>query len=371
MKRVLGCLFAVLILMLAGIASADGFYVVSGTNSLNLRAAPSTGAAWLGACENGEWVEHLSTSGGWYYVLTPDGKYGYMSANYLTTGDTTARQVGIVNNNSGGKKLNLRASPSYSATVLGQYPDGVPCVLGGYGDGWYTATVDGKIGFFRAEFIKTVSGAGSGMAATVKSPNKGRVNLRTGPGKQYSASASVPANSYVMVLCRGKDWWQVSWNGKAGFMSAEFLSEGLAIGNDPITPAASGYAIVNNPKATQYLNLREQPSQSARSLGGYKNGVQVKVLNQGNIWCQVQVNGKTGYMMTKYLLFNNLPGTAVKTVTHPDKTFVYLRASASTGGAALKKVLHGTQVYVLTPGTVWSQVTYNGVTGYMMTSFLK
>ena len=371
MKRMFGCLLAALVLMLEGIASAEGFYAVTGTNSLNLRAAPSADAAWLGAYEGGMWVEHLSTSGSWYYVLTPDGKYGYMSANYLTTGDTAEQQLGVVNNTSGGKYLNLRASPGYSATVLGQYGDGTPCRITGYGDGWYCVAVDGKTGFFRSEYVRSFRGAGSGETATVKSPNKGGVNLRTGPGKQYSAIASVPANSYVMVLCRGRDWWQVSWNGKAGFMSAEFLTPGLDTGSGSTLPSSSGYAVVNNPKATQYLNLREQPSQSARSIGGYKNGVQVKILSQGNTWCRVQVNGKNGYMMTKYLLFNNLPGTAVKTVTHPNKTFVYLRATASTGGTVLKKVTHGAQVYVLTPGTGWSQVLYNGVTGYMMTSFLK
>ena len=70
------------------------------------------------------------------------------------------------------------------------------------------------------------------------------------------------------------------------------------------TTTNSTIAYVNNPKATQVLNLRETPSQSARSIGQYRNGTMVKVVSRGSTWCEVYVGTKHGYMMTRYLSFN-------------------------------------------------------------------
>jgi uncharacterized protein YgiM (DUF1202 family) len=86
----------------------------------------------------------------------------------------------------------------------------------------------------------------------------------------------------------------------------------------------------------------------------------------------VVVDGKTGYMMSRYLEFYGMSAASTATVTHPDRTFVYLRGGPSQqNGQVLQKVPHGAKVTILTPGTTWSQVKYNGQTGYMMTKFLK
>lgn len=95
------------------------------------------------------------------------------------------------------------------------------------------------------------------------------------------------------------------------------------------------------------------------------------MLSQGNTWCKVIVDGKTGYMMTEFLKFYGLNGSSSATVVHPDRTFVYLRGGPSQQtGRVLQKVPHGARVTILTPGATWSQVKYNGQTGYMMTRFL-
>ena len=52
------------------------------------------------------------------------------------------------------------------------------------------------------------------------------------------------------------------------------------------------------------LNLRETPSQSARSIGQYRNGTRVKVVRKGSPWSEVYVGTRHGYMMTRYLSFD-------------------------------------------------------------------
>ena len=49
------------------------------------------------------------------------------------------------------------------------------------------------------------------------------------------------------------------------------------------------------------LNLREEPDKSSFMLEQYPNGTAVTVLENQGTWSQVEVNGKTGYMMNEYL----------------------------------------------------------------------
>lgn len=49
------------------------------------------------------------------------------------------------------------------------------------------------------------------------------------------------------------------------------------------------------------LNLRQTASLDAKVLGQYPTGTWVTIHEQGDTWSRVTVNGKSGYMMTKYL----------------------------------------------------------------------
>ena len=51
------------------------------------------------------------------------------------------------------------------------------------------------------------------------------------------------------------------------------------------------------------LNLRQTASLDAKVLGQYPTGTWVTIHEQGDTWSRVTVNGKSGYMMTKYLAF--------------------------------------------------------------------
>ena len=49
------------------------------------------------------------------------------------------------------------------------------------------------------------------------------------------------------------------------------------------------------------LNMREEPNMDAKVTGRYRNGTQVEILEVGDEWVKVSINGKTGYMMIKFL----------------------------------------------------------------------
>ena len=49
------------------------------------------------------------------------------------------------------------------------------------------------------------------------------------------------------------------------------------------------------------LNMRAKPGTDARVTGRYRNGTQVEILEVGDEWVKVSINGKTGYMMVQFL----------------------------------------------------------------------
>ena len=70
----------------------------------------------------------------------------------------------------------------------------------------------------------------------------------------------------------------------------------------------SAYALVNNPNPADRLHLRAEPDQRSYSYGKFYNRTPVLVLERGNTWTKVQIgrgeNAMTGYMMTKFLVFD-------------------------------------------------------------------
>lgn len=120
------------------------------------------------------------------------------------------------------------------------------------------------------------------------------------------------------------------------------------------------------------LNLRETASLSAKVLGQYPTGTLVEIIESGDEWHKVTVNGKTGYMMAKYLKVTDEVTSGTATVYNPNgNSYVNFRSAASLNASVLSRVPVGTQIPVLSKGTDWTKTQIDGVTGYISTWFLK
>ncbi len=373
MKKFLIALAAAVLML--GISSALGeFAVVSNTSSLNLREGPGYAYEIIGTVARSEWVQVDGESDGFYAVtLVKNGRTGYVDSNYLSFGSSSSASgtTGVVNNPKSTSFLNLREYPSYSANVLGIYYNGAECEIISSYNGWYEVEIDGMIGYFRYEYIKIKGSVGK---ATVVSSNGKNVNLRSGPSTSYSSIKSVQPGTSVNILLKGNNFWKISVNGTVGYMASAYLStSGGSSDGGSVTPTTSGYVVVNNPNTSALLNLREQPSSSAKILAQYPNGTRFEVIAQGETWCKVYgtASKRTGYMMTKYLKLYGLPGVPSKTVQN-GSSYVNLRTMPSKDtGSVIARISSGSTVTVLTPGDEWTQVRYGKLTGYMMTYFLK
>ena len=116
------------------------------------------------------------------------------------------------------------------------------------------------------------------------------------------------------------------------------------------------------------LNLRQQPSLSAKVLGQFPTGTLVEIVEAGDEWHKVEVNGKSGYMMAKFLNSGETQQTAV--VRTNTGIGLNLREEPATNGAIITSAKNGAQVVVLQKGREWSRVSVNGEEGFMATQYL-
>lgn len=334
----------------------------------------------------------------WCQVNT-GGVSGYMLTSQLSftyAGGTTG--TAYVKTQNLADKLNLYADPNQESSVLGSYATGTRVTADSTLFDWKRVVVDGKTGYMLAKHLvdtdPSVPTLGPTPAATptsaayavVNNANPtARLNLREWASTTSKSLGQYYNGTVVRVLEYGPAWCRVEVDGIMGYMMTAYLLFGGAAPvptPQPQPTASSAYAQVNNPVPTERLNLRQRPDTQSAVLGRYYNGTVVRVLQHGATWCQVEVGGLTGYMMTSYLYFGAgvvptpaptvSPSATYATVKNPVATQrLNLRDRASTSGKVLGKYYNGTRVRILRYGSDWCYVDVNGLVGYMMTQYLS
>lgn len=125
------------------------------------------------------------------------------------------------------------------------------------------------------------------------------VNLRSGPGVNYSVLACLPRGASVTVTDRSNsEWYAVSYNGNEGFMSSRYLSiteEGSSSGTVVVETESNGYINAN------YVRFRSGPSTDSSILGEYNSGKEVYITGTSGDWTACTINGRSGYVFSQYV----------------------------------------------------------------------
>ncbi len=194
------------------------------------------------------------------------------------------------------------------------------------------------------------------------------LNIRSGPGVSYQWLGSVPRGGWVQVQANYGDWYQVyvSDKGISGYMSANFLKTANASGTDGTT------FVVNNPKPTQFLNLRQYPDLNAPVLGIFYNGASGAVLSETAGWYQVSIGGLVGYFRGEYLRFSGgMTGGSTATVYSANGGAVNLRSGPGYTYGAIAQLRPGNTVTVHLKGQNFWYVSAGGRSGFMDSKFLR
>lgn len=297
----------------------------------------------------------------------------------MTASAVAETRFGVVYNSS---TVNLRREANQYSTWLGSYASGEwVAITGEYGNWYYVTGPDGKTGYMSKNYID-VTTPRYGVVGVVNNPKAtSHLNLRAAPS--YGANVvDIYYNGVPCVLLsQSNGWYHVRVDGVDGYFREEYITRYSYAYSEEV-------ATIVTPNNTG-LNLRSGPGMDYASMGLYNGGGYVMVLQRGNGWWKVSIDGKVGFMMTDFLqdgiakptasqLTAGTTSTPVDTsgayavVTNPKSTQVLnLRVQANTTSKVLGQYRNGTKLTVLGHGTEWCRVQDSaGNVGYMMTQFL-
>ena len=160
----------------------------------------------------------------------------------------------------------------------------------------------------------------------------------------------------------------------------------------PVFASAEGETLWVNCADGKTLNLRAEPSRTARKLTGLECGTNVTVLpvsNETEGWTCVRAKGRDGWVMTKFLVsrkpgkyeiterndnFQNVDNYTVSAQPlkgQPEKS-VCLREKPNKTAKSIRRLASGDQLTVVAVGKVWSKVvdTATGRTGYVANDYI-
>ena len=114
------------------------------------------------------------------------------------------------------------------------------------------------------------------------------------------------------------------------------------------------------------LNVRTGPGTSYKIAGVLSKGDKVKLVSSGKNWSKITYKGKTRYASSKYLAITS----SVKTSYVYATTSLNVRSGAGTSYKVVGVLSRGEKVKLVSKGSKWSKIIYNGKTRYASSKYL-
>lgn len=249
---------------------ALGTGTVKCSSSVNFRSAPNTSSTSYGELKNGTKVNVVGVSSGWYKV-TYNGKTGYIHPDYITLASSSAGTAiapsNTVTSTTGtagtvkcSSSVNLRSEANTSSSILAELKNGTAVTVVSTANGWCKVTYSGKTGYIKQDYVSTTgsasnnTSASTGTAAVVKCSST--VNFRSAASTSSTILGELKNGTAVTVLSTSNGWSKVSYAGKAGYISADYLV--TASSGTAISPSNTAASVSISAKRQSVLNYAAQ-----------------------------------------------------------------------------------------------------------------
>lgn len=251
---------------------ALGTGTVKCSSSVNFRSAPNTSSTSYGELKNGTKVNVVGVSSGWYKV-TYNGKTGYIHIHpdYITLASSSAGTAiapsNTVTSTTGtagtvkcSSSVNLRSEANTSSSILAELKNGTAVTVVSTANGWCKVNCSGKTGYIKQDYVSTTgsasnnTSASTGTAAVVKCSST--VNFRSSASTSSTILGELKNGTAVTVLSTSNGWSKVSYAGKAGYISADYLV--TASSGTAISPSNTAASVSISAKRQSVLNYAAQ-----------------------------------------------------------------------------------------------------------------
>ena len=284
-----------------GIAEVSGY--------LNVRKTPESFGEVIGKLPKGGACEILDTSTDGWYKISSGGVTGYVSTQYVYTGDEAKKlaaenvaERAVID----ADKLNVRSEPKADANVVEQVFKNERYDIKGQQDGW----IQISSGYISADYV-TVKYAldeaiKQDMRQTVLSlyDNLGvsnvsnYLNVRDNPDeKKGKIIAKLPSNAGCDILDTSTSgWYKIRSGNITGYVKSEYILTGQQA-KDKALQVAKLMAISN----TDGVNVRTEPNTNSSIYTQISNSERFLVADQQDGWVKIEIDDQDAYLSSDYV----------------------------------------------------------------------
>ena len=284
-----------------GIAEVSGY--------LNVRKTPESFGEVIGKLPKGGACEILDTSTDGWYKISSGGVTGYVSSQYVYTGDEAKKlaaenvaERAVID----ADKLNVRSEPKADANVVEQVFKNERYDIKGQQDGW----IQISSGYISADYV-TVKYAldeaiKQDMRQTVLSlyDNLGvsnvsnYLNVRDNPDeKKGKIIAKLPSNAGCDILDTSTSgWYKICSGNITGYVKSEYILTGQQA-KDKALQVAKLMAISN----TDGVNVRTEPNTNSSIYTQISNSERFLVADQQDGWVKIEIDDQDAYLSSDYV----------------------------------------------------------------------
>ena len=184
-------------------------------------------------------------------------------------------------------RLKAHEKPSYSSKVVNSYRrDYAVTIAKKYGKGWAKVRFrpGGAAVFVQTKYLKLCSSCTAYVT-------RDDTSLHTGPGSAFKSRGKLDRGAKVTVLTHGASYDYVSSARGKGYIRNNRLGK-----NKPSTTTA----YIKNYE-NKRVCLRRGPGTKYKTIGTYKTGTRISILQYGKTWSKVTIGKKTGYIKTIFI----------------------------------------------------------------------
>ncbi len=284
-----------------GIAEVSGY--------LNVRKTPESFGEVIGKLPKGGACEILDTSTDGWYKISSGGVTGYVSSQYVYTGDEAKKlaaenvaERAVID----ADKLNVRSEPKADENVVEQVFKNERYDIRGQQDGW----IQISSGYISADYV-TVKYAldeaiKQDMRQTVLSlyDNLGvsnvfnYLNVRDNPDeKKGKIIAKLPSNAGCDILDTSTSgWYKIRSGNITGYVKSEYILTGQQA-KDKALQVAKLMAISN----TDGVNVRTEPNTNSSIYTQISNSERFLVADQQDGWVKIEIDDQDAYLSSDYV----------------------------------------------------------------------
>lgn len=243
----------------------------------------------------------------------------------------------------------LLQQPRADAAFVQALSEGEEVAVKTLGLSWCQVVAGDKEGYVASRMLSFSEAAEEETFAVVSAKN-GRLTLREKGSTKSKALGKYNNGNIVAVIEKGSPFTLVRVNGKEGYL----LTDHLTLTGPQESTGTGVISWPDNPKRTRNIKFRWSDKTGNNVIGDVKTGNEFVMLSQGDDWSKIELQGKVGYMMTKYLLLDTQPAPSEQVAVPGDATqmpslFGTVAPGAATPAPAGPKPPTGTARPVITP----------------------